>query len=420
MIGQPAIVTGGIADRAGPLEKNPVMSYTNGAMYISYTANDRLRKKGHQHWMLAPFLNSYAGGSAADGSNSGANEVSNVLEDPRISGIVWTVNWKQIETAFNVYDMTAILRILRRCAYLKKKCIIRGFDKTYSGAFLNTPGVAPTTINVPTYLTLDPGTYGTGVTGDPTFRGGLYLVYQSGVAVGWGAFLENDNTRARWKAMVAYIAAQLALPQNALAASAFAGWAGPDESTRSAYDGSGLPAGMTAATIAAANRDIYLNDFTCFGNALLCWPHINYIDNLDTRLASNAFAQGEQAWVASQGMNNAVTDVYVLPTSGKADIQPVYQTTPRTDLAKTGTNPATGGQGAATSITIDALSSLGAYNAGTAAAITLANGIQANCMGADLTVWNPLTATAGGNADARWWPAMQDAIDKINAAGYRS
>lgn len=371
----------------GALESAADVCVANGVGYVSYTYNERLRKQGHQHWMMAPYKNAYL---------FNAN-IAPIIEDSRISGIVWLTDWRSLETSKDTYSWTSLDSALNRCAALGKKLIIRCIAKTYSGTVTDTGSAVVTPLAVPDYIATDPATYG-GV----MYKSGLYPVYISAVQVGWGAFLENDAVRARWKLLVEAIYA------HAGSHAAFAGWIGPDESTRSAYTGSGLPAGMTSTTIVAANKDMWTHDMALFGASKM-WPVVNYIDSTDTISVSNQTAVDMQTWCINQGMNISVSDTYVLDKNSGAFkltqfLQPVYYSTPRPDIATERKHL----------VHVDLLS-LGA-NDGTLGQRMIDTAIQTYRLGADITAWNPYTADAGGNA--AYWTAMQAAIDATTA--YRS
>lgn len=338
----------------------------NGEKYISYNAEDELPNVGHENWLLAP----YRGASMGAGS-----ETLPLMEDVRIKGIVWTTDWRTLETSEGVYNFAPTLRALDQALSLGKKLIVRVYAKTYSGAFTDPAAANPTTLLVPDYIVDNPAVYG-----GAAYRGGIYKVYSGGVAVGWGPVFETAAVRARWKALVT--AAGAAIGSHA----AFAGWMGPDESTRSAYTGSGLPAEINQAAVIAANQDIWTHDISVFGS-IKVWPVINYIDSTETIAVSNQATIDLQTWVATQGMNIAVSDTYRVPEKVTRYLQPVYYSLPRNDLAAN----------RKTLVHVDLLS-LGANDAGlTERMIETAR--QAHRLGADITVWNPYPVSAGGHAN---------------------
>lgn len=281
--------------------------------FLCYSESDSRRRPGHEHWILAPYRNSYV--LHAD--------VDPYLTSEQIAGIVWTVTWRTLEPTQGNYDWTLLNHALNRCQALGKRCIVRVFAKTYSGGFSDPAGAIPAAGNlaVPDYIASDNATYG-----GAAYRGGIYPVYLSGSAVGWGAMFERAAVMARWKALVT------AAKANIGGHPAFAGWIGPDESTRSAWNGSSLPAEISFATVAAANREIYAHDIATFG-VDRCWPCINYIDNTATPATANDQTIAEQAWAAQQGCNVAYSDTFPMPETANAFMQPVYWSDIRASMA---------------------------------------------------------------------------------------
>jgi len=372
----PATTVGGVLRPTATFPDEMECCIFNGQQYLCYSNADRFREAGHEHWMMAPFKN-------ASLLNA---EVAPVIEDARISGVVWTTDWRTLETSMGTYNFTSMLTQLARCQALGKRMIVRVLAKTYSGAYTDPGGANPTTLALPDYIVDDHATYGGSAN-----RGGIYKVYLSGSPVGWGAHFETEAVRTRWKALVS--AAEIAID----GASAFAGWAGPDESTRSAWTGSGLPAGITQAAVIASNQDLWAHDAETFG-ASKVWPVVNYVDSLESITASNQAAIDLQAWCATQGMNVALSDVYLVPGSVTQFLQPVYFSTPRSDLAAGGKHL----------VHIDLLS-LGANDAGLGQRMIDLARQSYRLVGAGITAWNPYVASAGGSA--AYWTAMQAAID---------
>lgn len=372
----PATTVGGVLRPASTFPDEMECCIFNGQQYLCYSNADRFRKAGHEHWMMAPFKN-------ASLLNA---EVAPVIEDARISGIVWTTDWRTLETSLGVYSFSSMLTQLNRCLALGKRMIVRVIAKTYSGAYTDPGAANPTPLALPDYIVNDNATYG-----GAQYRGGIYKVYLSGSPVGWGAQFEADAVRTRWKALVS--AAATAIGSHA----AFAGWIGPDESARSSWTGSALPTGITQAAVIAANQDIWANDAVLFGTAKV-WPNINYIDSTETIAASNQATIDLQAWCAAQSMNIALSDTYLVPGSVTQYLQPVYFSTPRADLAAERKHL----------VHIDLLS-LGANDAGLGQRMIDLARQSYRLVGAGITAWNPYVASAGGNA--AYWTAMQAAID---------
>lgn len=373
MIVIPTALTDGVLRPTGPYPADLDVSVCNGDQVLCYSHADNVRPLGHQHWLMAPYINA----SLAAGS-----EVGEMFLDHRIEGIVWLTNWQSCEPTFNNYNFFSLGIQLDRAKALGKKLIVRCYAKTYSGAFTDPAGALPTPLAVPDYIPLDPMTYG-----GSAYRGGLYKVHQgTPTPVGWGTAFENANVRARWKALVTAVHANFG------GHPALAGWIGPDESARSAWDGSSLPSGMSASTVVAANKDIWTHDASTFGAALV-WPCINYIDSTDTLSVANQTAIDLQAWAAAQGMNIAISDTIRVPEMVDRFLQPVYYSTPRSDMAS----------GRKTLVHVDYLS-LGAVDAGLTQRI-IDSARQTYRLRADITAWNPRPNVAG------YWEAQKAAID---------
>jgi len=371
----PAVLLNGSLSPSTPLEVNSEISVCNGQYFLSYAWKDSQRPSGHQHWMLAPF-------KTASLLNS---EIAPIIEDARISGVIWTMDWRQAETSFGIYNFTSLINQLNRCSVLGKKLILRMFCKTYSGSFTDPVGALPTTLAIPDYIPLNHSTYG-----GTAFRGGIYPVYLSGTAVGWGPMLENDAVRSRWRLMVEAIKSAVGNHP------AFAGFIGPDESARSAWTGSALPVGMTSSSVIAANKDMWSHAAAHFGYDKT-WPVVNYIDGTESTSINIQNVIDTQSWVSASGMNVALSDTYLVPSKVTQFLQPVYYSTPRKDMSP----------GRKTLVHIDLLS-LGAVDAGlNQRMIDLAK--QTYRLGADITAWNPYTVGGGGSAS--YWTAMQAAID---------
>lgn len=351
--------------------------------WLVYERGDNQRPTGHQHWLFAPF---------EDASLTANADVKSYIEDPRISGVVYRTNWRSLEPSFGVYNFddggsftSNIVSALDRCQVLGKKLIVRVLAKVYTGNITDSAGAIPLPANlaVPDYIPSDSATYG-----GTSFRGGIYPVYLGGSGVGWGAQFENANVMARWKALVTAAYARFGKHP------AFAGWIGPDESTRSAYNGSGYPAGISFATTRDANREIYLHDRTTWG-ADKCWPVINYIEGgtVDEQIA-------EQVLAATNGMNVAYSDTFRMPEQATTTMQPVYWNNIKTSLATE----------RKVLVHVDGLS-MGANDSGLAKRM-IDNARQTYRLGASITAWYPFGVSVGG--DPAYWAAIQAAIDATN------
>lgn len=351
--------------------------------WLCYEPNDNLRRAGHEHWIKYPYSSALNALTHVD--------IASYLEDPRIGGIVYLPRWRLLETSLGVYDFTKVIAALDRCQALGKRMVIRVVCKVYSGNITDPVGAIPLAANlaIPDYIPADAGTYG-----GSAFRGGIYPVYIGGTGVGWGAQFETAAVMARWKALVT--AAGFAFGSHP----AFAGWTGPDESTRSAWNGSSLPAGVSFATVSAANREIYQHDAATFG-ASKCWPCINYVDSTETISTANDAAIAEQTWAAQQGYNIAFSDTYPVPETATTFMQPVYWNDIRAQMTS----------GRQVMATVDNLS-LGANDADLPQRM-IRCARQTYRLGADITVWQYFTSDSV--LRAAWWAAQQAAMDATTA-----
>lgn len=374
-------VTGGVRRPLGGWPSDAGCAINLGTNFsdrwLCYAPEDNLRNLGHQHWIKAPYSNA---------SLAHADSAS-YLEDSRISGCVWTCTWRAMEPTQGTYSFAAMLAALDRCASLGKRMIVRVFAKVYTGNITDSDAAIPLAVNlaVPDYIPSDSATYGGAAN-----RGGIYPVYLSGVGVGWGAHLDRAAVLERWKALVT--AAKAAIGAHA----AFAGWIGPDESSRSAYNGSGFPDGITFATVSATNRAIYQHDAATFG-AANCWPCLNYIDSTASLAAANDAAIGEQTWAAQQGYNIAFSDIYPVPEAATVSMQPVYWTDTRAQM--------TAGRHILSHVD---LLSLGANDAGLPARM-IRCATQSYRLGSDITAWHYFVSNSSDRA--AYWAAQRAAID---------
>lgn len=270
--------------------------------------NSNKRPVGHQHWMLSPWKNA---------SLTGNPEVANVFNDDCISGGVMTTDWVSLEPTQGLFTLNWVGLQLDTALARGKQIIIRIFAKTYSGPFADVLGAPPLTSVLPADIPLDCTTYG-GLPG----RGGLYTVYMGGKAAGWGASFENPNVRARFKALL------LAIYNQFGSHPALKGIMAPDESCRSAWNGTGLPLGMSADTVAAANRDIYAYTAGLFG-AARTYPVINSVDGFDPLFTTLQNTSNLQTWATGSGMSLGVSDLFV---TADWHLQPAYFNLPRLDL----------------------------------------------------------------------------------------
>lgn len=350
--------------------------------WLCYEASDNLRRPGHQHWIKCPYSNPSA---------LTHPDIASYLEDSRITGIVYQATWRALETSQGVYDFSKITAALDRCAVLGKRMIVRVVCKVYTQD-ITDPGSAiplPAKLGVPDYIAADNGVYG-----GTAFRGGIYPVYLGGTGVGWGAQFETAAVLTRWRALVT--AAGAAFGNH----SAFDGWIGPDESARSSFNGSSLPAGHSFATISGANRAVYQHDAATFG-AAKCWPCVNYVDSEKSLATANDDTVGEMQWAAQQGYNVAFSDIYRMPDEATAFMQPVYWTDARTSLA----------QGRRVLSHVDLLS-LDANDAGLPRRM-FDCAIQSYRLGSDITAWHYFVSNSTDRA--AYWAAQQAAMDATTA-----
>ncbi len=348
--------------------------------WLIYERGDNKRVSGHQHWLFAPF---------DDCSLTANADVKSYIEDPRISGIVYRTTWRSLETSSGVYNFddaglftSNIVSALDRCQVLGKKLIVRCMAKVYTGNITDGAGAIPlpANLNVPDYIPADSATYG-----GTAFRGGIYPVYISATGVGWGAQFETTAVLNRWKALVTAACARFGSHP------AFAGWIGPDESTRSCYNGSGYPAGLTFATTSAANRLIYAHDIATWG-ASKCWPVFNYVEGgtVDEQIT-------EHRWIGQQAANVAFSDIFRMPEQASTLMQPAYWSAIANYLQP----------GRQILSHVDLLS-MGANDSGLTARM-IANARQSYRLGSNITAWYPYGVSVGGNA--AYWAAIQAAID---------
>lgn len=344
--------------------------------WLCYTEYDNLRRAAHQHWYVTTYDNA---------SLTNPAETLYLL-DSRIQGVVWRCNWAAFEASLGVYDFLTLTSALQRASLAGKQLVARLWCKTYYG-YDNPGGTIPTYLNIPAYIATDNATYG-----GAAFRGGIYPVYLSGAASGWGPFFETPAVMTRMKALLTAMAAAV---QASPYYSAFAGISAPDESTRSAYNGSGLPAPITEAATTQANKDIYTHCASVFG-ADKVWPVINYVDSENSIATANVNTRALADWSVAQGYNFSFSDVFRIP-SQVASSQPVYWMN----------RPAVA-TGRKVMVTIDQLSH-GADDAGLTAR-EIENAQQSYRLGADITAWFPYPA--GG---ANYWTAIKAAIDATTA-----
>lgn len=268
------------------------------------------RPAGAQHWILAPWKNA---------SLSGNPEINQAILDPLFSGIELTTDWKSLESSFGVYTLDWIGRQLDFLQGIGKQAILRIFVKEYSGAYTDVAGMTPTMHCLPAYITSDPATYG-----GEAQRGGLYRVCL-GNPVGWGATLEQPYVRERLKALLNEIAKRYGTHP------ALKGISAPDESVRSAWNAQtgGMPPGVDATSVAAANRDIYAYIAGVFG-AAKSFPIINGVDGYDPLFTTIQNTLNLQSWAVGSGMNLGFSDTFV---DADWHVQPSYFGLPRLDMA---------------------------------------------------------------------------------------
>lgn len=351
MKSQPVVLVDGQPQPAGPLDVSPVVTVNTTLDFLSYNAEDNLRRPGHRHFILAPWLNAYLG---PDGP------LSAMLTDERISGVVFTTSWETLEPQRGVYKLGVIVNAVQRCRALGKRLILRIFAKNYYlGASPALPGYIRAMI------------------------GATYPVYLNGCAVGIGAMFENDLVRDRWSKLISRLASRFASIGTVI------GIVAPDESARSAWNGFDLPTGMVSGSVMSVNEAMWQQQAALFG-ARRTMPCVNFVDGYESQAGANANARALQTAMIASGMSIAVSDTFALPEAMSQYLQPVYFQMPPPGMTSTGN----------VLVHVDDLS-LGAID-DTLDARMQANAIQTYRLGATITAWS---------AQADYWPAMQRAID---------
>ena len=204
-------------------------------------------------------------------------------------GIVMGLSWHVLETAQGVYNTTNVLKTLDYAAALNKPVILRIFYKSYGSTW---------PLPVPSYIVDNTATYG----GD-TGYGGLRI----NSALGYTPRFDNVNVMARFKDMIAGVAAVIA-NHSALQGMGF------DES---AWSFAGVTqTGLTALQIRQAHREMCLQLQTSFP-AKEIYPFYNYCDFSST---PNLLLELQWSW--DQGMCAGMTDTHRL-TDMTTGIQPV-------------------------------------------------------------------------------------------------
>lgn len=363
MKSQPAILVNGALAPAGPLDPAPVCIVNTTLDYLSYAAADSLRLPGHRHGILAPWADAYI---------EPGSQLYPIVSDPRISVFEYLTTWRTLEPRPGAYNFVELHRAFKRCHAIGVDFVLRSLAKSY---------VIGAALPVPDYIA--------------AVANGTYAVYSNGVAVGVGAMFENDYVRGRWKALMAAIAHQFAASKTLI------GVIGPDESSRSAWTGTGLPAGMSSTAIMNANSDMWRNDAALFG-ASRAMPCVNFVDGTETQAVTNANARTLQSWAVSQGMSLAVSDTFPLPQAMRQSLQAVYFQMPIPSMA-VGTNVL---------VNVDHMSNIVAPG-GDLWELERDNAIQTYRLGATITAWNP-EPMSGPNI----WAAQRAAIDATQ--GFRS
>jgi hypothetical protein len=195
------------------------------------------------------------------------NQVGHALNDPRIKGIVYTANWKDLEPTLNGYTMTSIdsaattgvnslLYALDLAHSLGKKLVLRIWWKSYTG-YSATPNTA--TVSVPPYL-LNDSQYG----GSTAGAYGVKVVYVGTTASGWGAAINRTAVFNRITALFDAIANSVVVGTHALLGTngkigmhpAFSGFCF-DESTFGWVSNNTEPDDLTFTDFKTINRNLY-------------------------------------------------------------------------------------------------------------------------------------------------------------------
>lgn len=331
----------------------------NGQKYIWWERSDRLRRAGHQHWIITGSSFAYLGDT---------QYYAQPLLDT--SGVVYIVKWNDWETAQGVYAVAAMQSALDYCAARGKKLIIRFVWKSYQDA---------AAVPAPAYVVADPATYG----GDPG-KGGLRRVYSDTAPIGWGARLENAALLARFKAAISAFG-------QFKTHFAFAGFMF-DESTWSCFAVSAMPDGLTKEIILSAVKDYYAHAASVFAGYDV-YPNVNYVEGEASEGIEVLYQEARDlsAWCIAHGMRRGITDTYPQPRALSRFMQPVYAIPP---------------DATTTLVHVDYLS-MGNDDAGlTQRMIDCAT--QTARIGADITVWY-----VKGGAASNWWAAAKNAMQVV-------
>lgn len=312
----------------------------------------------HQNWIKLPGMNAAL--------STGTSYFHQGVLDT--DGILYLATWLGMETSEGVYDFTNLIQTLNYAAARTppKPVIIRLYFKNYSGS----------TKPVPAYIANDPATYGgTGTTGG--------LRVNNFGATCYTPRLDNANVMVRFKALITAMAA-------AVGSHPMLQGVGPDESTWSFGDTTAqgslwvteyAPAGLTAAKIRQAHRDICLHFQSCFPTKEI-YPFYNDCDG-----SSTAEVLAELQWSIEQGMCAGITDTHRLPEmiSGIQRVIGAYPMETKTLMC------------------VDLLS-CGADDSGLTERM-LKNGRECARYGADITCWH-----AEGGVTSNYWAAAKNAF----------
>ncbi|SOD41731.1 hypothetical protein [Nitrosovibrio sp. Nv4] len=273
-------------------------------------------------------------------------------------GVLYMTFWKTLETAQGVYDFSTITNALDYVAGRGKKLIVRTFYKSFSAAHAKP---------LPSYILDDHVTYGGSAT-----TGGLWVNSFGG----YSPRFNNPAVMARFKALITAMADEFG-DHPALQGIA------PDESAWGfgALWGTPATAGLTAAQVRNAHREICLHIQICFPDKEI-YPFYSYCDG-----SPDADVIAELKWSISQGMCAGITDTHRLPGM-IGGIQPVASAFPVP---------------AKTVMCVDFMST-GADDSGLTERY-LENARTTALRGADITVWY-----ARGGATSSYWAAAKNAM----------
>lgn len=356
-----SIARNGVQVPAEALPQFLDVSYYNGSEYLCYTFQDGQTKINHENWLMPQ--NDYD----ADLANS--TNAQCVLDT---DGVMYKTKWGKHETSEGVYDFSSLITAIEYTAARGKKFIPRVGWKSYNDS-ANPPANPP----IPLYIVQDHAKYGGNVN-----SGGLYINYSGTSPIGWSARLDNNNVLTRFNAFVTAMAEAISSYPNVV------GFAF-DESIWGVVNGSVMPDGLTTQNVYDANVAMYQHAIAAWPGKSV-YPFVNFLDAAPYSAGLQP-ARNLLQHTVDIGMGVGVTDTHRIPEMGRM-IQPVYLSLPLT-------TPNNHKQ----FVVVDYLST-GADDSQLQQRMIL-NAIQANRLGADITVWYNR-----GGASSNYWAAMKQAM----------